>query len=83
MKATRCLLIIDLQNDFCPGGALPIPEGDQVIPILNKNIVHFQKNHWPIIASRDWHPLNSIHYKINGGTWPVHCLQNTPGRLLP
>ncbi|RKX97647.1 MAG: bifunctional nicotinamidase/pyrazinamidase [Spirochaetes bacterium] len=75
----KALLIIDLQNDFCPGGALAVPEGDQIVPVLNKYIQEFQRKGYPIFASRDWHPRETTHFKEHGGQWPVHCVQNTPG----
>lgn len=73
------LLIVDVQNDFCPGGALPVPEGDEVVPVLNRAIERFQQAGAPVIASRDWHPEKSTHFALYGGQWPVHCVQNTPG----
>ena len=77
--AGDALLVVDLQNDFCPGGALGIHEGDRVIPILNKYIAAAQRHGIPVFASRDWHPANHISFKSRGGRWPVHCVQNTPG----
>ena len=65
------LLIVDVQNDFCPGGALPTPYGDRVVPVINKLLDKFDF----IITSRDWHPEDSDHFKI----WPVHCVRNTKG----
>jgi len=79
MKPKKALLVVDVQNDFCPGGALGIPGGDRLVPKLNKYIVYAKKKGWPVFASRDWHPLRSRHFKDFGGTWPVHCLQNSPG----
>ncbi|MEM1524994.1 MAG: bifunctional nicotinamidase/pyrazinamidase [Nitrososphaerales archaeon] len=73
------LLIIDVQNDFCPNGALPVPDGDKIIPILNKYIEKFVKAGASIYATRDWHPPNHISFKTRGGTWPPHCIQNTRG----
>lgn len=73
------LLIVDVQNDFCPGGALPVPEGDQVVPVLNRAIERFQQAGGLIIASRDWHPARSTHFAAYGGKWPVHCVQDTEG----
>jgi len=70
---------VDVQNDFCPGGALGVPEGDKIIPNLNKYIKIFSKNKLPIFATRDWHPLKTKHFKDFGGDWPVHCIQNTKG----
>lgn len=73
------LIIVDVQNDFCPGGALPVPRGNEVIPILNKYIEVFNSKKLPIYATRDWHPENHISFKTRGGTWPPHCIQGTWG----
>ncbi len=79
MKSKKALLIVDVQNDFCPGGALAIPEGDKIVPSLNRYIKIFLKKKWPIFATRDWHPVKTKHFKSYGGVWPVHCLANTQG----
>lgn len=79
MKLKKALLIVDVQNDFCPGGALAVPEGDKVVPEMNKYIKVFSAKKLPIFASRDWHPVRTKHFKDFGGLWPVHCLQNTKG----
>ncbi len=79
MKKNQALLIVDVQNDFCPGGALPVPEGDEVVFVLNRYIESFVRGKLPILASRDWHPLKTKHFKPYGGLWPPHCIQNTPG----
>jgi len=76
---TDALIIVDVQNDFCPGGALPVPEGDQVIPVLNDCIKIFTKANAGIFATRDWHPPNHISFKAQGGPWPPHCVQNSKG----
>jgi nicotinamidase/pyrazinamidase len=76
---TDALIIVDVQNDFCPGGALPVPEGDQVIPVLNDYIKIFKKANATIFATRDWHPPNHISFKAQGGPWPPHCVQNSEG----
>ena len=76
---TDALIIVDVQNDFCPGGALPVPEGDQVIPVLNDNMKIFTKANAGIFATRDWHPPNHISFKAQGGPWPPHCVQNSKG----
>jgi nicotinamidase/pyrazinamidase len=73
------LIIVDVQNDFCPGGALPVPEGDQVVPVLNDYIKIFEKANARIFATRDWHPPNHISFKAQGGPWPPHCVQNSKG----
>jgi nicotinamidase/pyrazinamidase len=67
----RGLLIVDVQNDFCPGGALAVPEGDKVVPVINK----LQDKFTVVVASKDWHPQGSVHFKH----WPPHCVQNTRG----
>lgn len=67
----KALLVVDLQNDFCPGGTLPAPEGDKVVPVINKLIDKFEL----VIASKDWHPEDSIHFN----KWPKHCIKHTRG----
>jgi nicotinamidase/pyrazinamidase len=67
----KALLIVDVQNDFCPGGALAVKNGDHVVPVLNGLMQSFPL----VLASRDWHPEGSVHYQ----KWPVHCLQGTAG----
>ncbi len=79
MKLKKALLIVDVQNDFCPGGALGVPEGDKIVPYINKYIKIFSKKKLPIFATRDWHPIKTKHFKDFGGVWPVHCIQNTRG----
>jgi len=73
------LVIVDTQKDFCPGGALPVPGGDAVVPVLIEYIRIFREAGTAIYATRDWHPLNHISFKEQGGTWPAHCIQNTKG----
>ncbi len=73
------LILVDIQKDFLPGGALPVPEGDKVIEPANRYVELFQKAGAPIFATRDWHPENHISFKENGGLWPKHCVQNTEG----
>ncbi len=79
MKCKKALLIVDVQNDFCPGGALGIKDGDEIIPAINKYIKIFAAKKLPIFASRDWHPKKTTHFKKFGGVWPVHCVQGTKG----
>lgn len=73
------LLVVDVQNDFCPGGALAVPDGDRVIPVLNRAIEAFQAAGRPVFASRDWHPPDTKHFKARGGPWPPHCVAGTEG----
>ena len=79
MRKNKALLIVDVQNDFCPTGALAVPEGDKVVSPINRYIKIFQKKKIPVFATRDWHPVRTRHFKDFGGVWPVHCVQNTPG----
>lgn len=78
-QGRAALLIVDVQNDFCPGGALAVREGDQVVPLLNAYAARFRALGLPVFASRDWHPRQSKHFAEFGGPWPVHCVQGTEG----
>ena len=80
--ASPALLIVDLQNDFCPGGALPVAGGDQVVPVLNRLAARAAALGLPVYASRDWHPIDSTHFAPNGGPWPTHCVAGTAGARL-
>jgi nicotinamidase/pyrazinamidase len=73
------LLLVDVQSDFCPGGALPIEEGDRVVPVLNRWIVAAMEIRLPIYASRDWHPARHLSFRDQGGNWPPHCLEDSAG----
>ena len=75
----QALIVVDVQNDFCPGGTLAVPHGDEVIEPLNKLIDEFLERGAPVYKSRDWHPATTKHFAAYGGTWPVHCVQNTHG----
>lgn len=83
------LVIVDVQNDFCPGGALAIKNGDAVVPALNGYIGRFKAAGLPVYATRDWHPEKTIHFREYGGRWPAHCVKWTggaqfhPGLKLP
>lgn len=79
LRQGDALLIIDVQNDFCPGGALPIADGHAVVPVLNAWIAAAQGKDVPIYASRDWHPAGHMSFSESGGEWPVHCLQDSDG----
>lgn len=70
---------MDVQNDFCPGGKLPVSNGDSIVSLLNKYAIIFSNKKLPIFASRDWHPKKTKHFKKFGGLWPEHCIQNTKG----
>lgn len=75
----RALLLVDVQNDFCPGGSLAVQEGDHVVAPLNRLAREFLQSGEPVFRSRDWHTRHTKHFAEFGGTWPVHCVQNTRG----
>lgn len=79
MQGKDALIVVDVQNDFCPGGALGVEGGDKIVPILNGYINRFAAAGLPIVVTRDWHPRQTSHFKDYGGVWPLHCVQNTPG----
>jgi nicotinamidase/pyrazinamidase len=88
--SSKALIIIDVQNDFCPGGALPVKEGDQIVPLINRVSPLFER----VVATQDWHPIHHTSFAINHGKsvnevitigttkqvlWPVHCVPGTYG----
>jgi nicotinamidase/pyrazinamidase len=78
------LLVVDVQNDFLPGGSLAVPNGDAVVPILNRALDRFHALGLPVIATRDWHPARHCSFTGQGGTWPAHCVLDTEGaRFAP
>ena len=79
MKKAAALLIVDVQNDFCPDGALAVPGGDRVVEPLSRVAESFAAAGLPVVASRDWHPPVTRHFNGFGGVWPPHCVQDTPG----
>ena len=79
MSQRAALLVVDIQNDFCPGGALGVPDGDAVIPPANRSVALFERRGFPVIFTRDWHPRETKHFKEFGGAWPPHCIQGTKG----
>lgn len=79
LKKGDALLIIDAQKDFFPGGALPVPEGDLIIPVINAWIDAANAEKVVVYASRDWHPIDHCSFKEQGGPWPMHCVQKSSG----
>src|SRR5262249_43129301 len=79
LRPGDALLVVDVQNDFCPGGALAVEDGDKVVPILNKWIDEAIATDTPVFVTRDWHPAHHISFKERGGPWPPHCVQGTWG----
>jgi len=79
LKRGDALIIVDVQNDFLPGGALGVPDGDAVVPPANATLAVFAGSGLPIFCSRDWHPPDHCSFATRGGPWPQHCVQDTPG----
>lgn len=75
----RALIVVDVQNDFCPGGTLAVAHGNEVVAPLNHLIDEFLQQGEPVFKTRDWHPKQTKHFSAYGGTWPVHCVQDTKG----
>lgn len=73
------LILVDMQNDFLPGGSLAVNEGDRVVPVLNRCIALFAGKGLPVFATRDWHPPDHCSFRAQGGPWPAHCIAGTPG----
>jgi nicotinamidase/pyrazinamidase len=73
------LILVDVQVDLCPGGRLPVPDGDRVVAVRNRWIEAALRGKSVIVTSRDWHPANHASFREQGGPWPAHCFQNTPG----
>jgi len=79
MESRKALIVVDVQNDFCPGGSLAVTEGNEVVAPLNKLMKEFLDRGEPVYQTRDWHPEKTKHFASYGGTWPIHCVQNTHG----
>lgn len=79
LGASDALLIVDVQNDFLPGGALGVPGGDAIVARLNRCIACFSERGLPVIATRDWHPADHCSFGSRGGPWPPHCIAGTAG----
>jgi nicotinamidase/pyrazinamidase len=73
------LLVVDIQKDFCAGGALAAPGGVEIIPAVNRHVATAITRGMPVYATRDWHPVRTTHFKDYGGNWPPHCVQGTAG----
>ncbi len=77
---TGALIIVDFQRDFLPGGALAVAGGDEIAPLLHELVVW--GGYELVIATRDWHPADHSSFVAQGGPWPAHCVQDTPGAEL-
>lgn len=73
------LIVVDVQNDFLPGGRLGVEQGDAVVPTLNRYIARFHAARLPVVATRDWHPPEHCSFAAQGGPWPQHCVAGSPG----
>ena len=73
------ILVVDVQRDFCQGGALAVPDGDRIVSVLNTVLQAAHTRGLPIYATRDWHPVDSTHFLAGGGVWPAHCVAGSPG----
>jgi nicotinamidase/pyrazinamidase len=82
-QAGDALIVVDVQNDFLPGGALAVPHGDEVVPVLNRYFARFVEHKLPVFATRDWHPANHCSFRSQGGPWPRHCVMYTYGADAP
>ena len=76
------LIIVDVQNDFCPGGALAVPDGDAVVAPLSEAIERFLAAGLEVVYTRDWHPADHMSFTEQGGMWPSHCVRETGGAAL-
>jgi len=79
LQSNDALIIVDVQNDFLPGGSLAVPDGDAVLPVLNEYLQYFTQARCAIYATRDWHPDNHCSFREQGGPWPPHCIAGTTG----
>lgn len=79
LQTGDALLVVDVQNDFLPGGSLAVPGGDEAIPVLNHYLATFEAHKLPVFATRDWHPPDHCSFHAQGGPWPVHCVAGTQG----
>jgi nicotinamidase/pyrazinamidase len=79
LQTGDALIAVDVQNDFLPGGSLAVPEGDAVVPALNRYLAAFGARALSVFATRDWHPPNHCSFRAQGGIWPPHCVAATRG----
>jgi nicotinamidase/pyrazinamidase len=84
LRPGDALVVVDVQNDFLPGGSLAVPNGDEVVPVLNHYLAAFVRAGLPVFATRDWHPPDHCSFRARGGPWPPHCVQGSAGaRFAP
>jgi len=83
LGAGDALIVVDVQNDFLPGGALAVPDGAAVLPAINACLARFAARKLPVFATRDWHPADHCSFHAQGGPWPPHCIAGTVGAAFP
>jgi nicotinamidase/pyrazinamidase len=83
LEAGDALIVVDVQNDFLPGGTVAVPAGNEIIPVLNRYIALFDAHELPVFATRDWHPPDHCSFQRQGGPWPPHCIAGTSGAAFP
>lgn len=79
LTSADALIIVDVQNDFLPGGSLAVHGGDAVVTVLNRYLARFGTAGATVAATRDWHPPGHCSFAQKGGPWPVHCVAGTHG----
>lgn len=77
------LVVVDVQNDFLPGGHLAVPGGDEVVPVLIRYVAAFAARALPVYATRDWHTVDHCSFRERGGPWPPHCVAGSDGAQFP
>jgi len=82
LTSSDALIVIDPQVDFFPGGALPVPDGNAILPTVNEAIERFRSRGLPVFITRDWHPTDHCSFQGQGGPWPAHCVRGTAGAEL-
>ncbi len=82
LTSDDALIVVDPQVDFFPGGALPVRDGDAILPTVNEAMDRFRSRGLPVFITRDWHPADHCSFQANGGSWPSHCVRGTAGAEL-
>ena len=83
MQTGDALVLVDVQNDFLPGGSLAVPEGDQILTPIKRWLAEFIRAGLPVFVTRDWHPTDHCSFRAHGGPWPPHCVAGTGGAQFP
>jgi len=83
LQSGDALVIVDVQNDFLPGGALAVPRAGEILSVLREYAARFERRHLPVLVVRDWHPVDHASFRRHGGAWADHCIQFSPGAETP